>query len=93
MNPLPNDAKLLEPPRQERRRWIKVDVDDDLFARLHVMAAESRMRFQTYLRRSLADSKAYRPTERASERSRSDRHDLGNILTESQGIESAIPTE
>lgn len=49
----------LKPPQQERRRWIKVDIDDDLFAKLHVMAAESRMRFQPYLRRCLSDASPY----------------------------------
>jgi len=49
----------LKPPQQERRRWIKVDIDDDLFAKLHVMAAESRMRFQPYLRQCLSEARRY----------------------------------
>lgn len=41
------------------RRWVKVDVDDELFARLHVLAAQSRMRMQAFLRRYLSDAQAY----------------------------------
>ena len=42
-----------------RRRWIKVDVDDELFAELHIKAAESRLRFLPYLRRCLEEAHAY----------------------------------
>jgi len=42
-----------------RRRWIKVDVDDELFVQLHIRAAESRMRFLPYLRRFLVEARSY----------------------------------
>lgn len=48
-----------EPALRSRRRWVKVDVDEELFARLHVRAAESRMRFLPYLRRFLVEAHAY----------------------------------
>jgi hypothetical protein len=39
-------------PDASRRRWIKVDVDEDLYHPLHIAAAQSRMRitpFQTLI--------------------------------------------
>ena len=42
-----------------RRRWIKVDVEEDVFVSLHLMAAESRMRIQPYLRKFLAEAHSY----------------------------------
>ncbi len=42
-----------------RRRWVKVDVDEEVFDSLHLMAAESRMRIQPYLRRLLAEAWPY----------------------------------
>ena len=42
-----------------RRRWVKVDVDEEVFDSLHLMAAESRMRIQPYLRRFLAEAWPY----------------------------------
>lgn len=44
-----------------RRRWVKVDVDEETFVSLHLKAAESRMRIQPYLRRCLAEVQAYGP--------------------------------
>ena len=35
-----------EPLPEQRRRWVKVDVDEEVFASLHLRAAESRMRIQ-----------------------------------------------
>ena len=48
-----------EPLPKQRRRWVKVDVDEEVFASLHLRAAESRMRIQPYLRRFLAEAKPY----------------------------------
>ena len=42
-----------------RRRWVKVDVEEEVFDSLHLMAAESRMRIQPYLRRFLAEAWPY----------------------------------
>ena len=42
-----------------RRRWVKVDVDEQVFDSLHLMAAQSRMRIQPYLRRFLAEAWSY----------------------------------
>ena len=42
-----------------RRRWVKVDVEEEVFDSLHLMAAESRMRIQPYLRRFLAEAWSY----------------------------------
>lgn len=42
-----------------RRRWVKVDVEEEIFDSLHLMAAESRMRIQPYLRRFLAEAWSY----------------------------------
>lgn len=42
-----------------RRRWVKVDVEEEGFDSLHLMAAESRMRIQPYLRRFLAEAWPY----------------------------------
>jgi hypothetical protein len=39
-----------------RRRWVKVDVDDELFAVLHIRAAESRMRFLPFVRKLLKET-------------------------------------
>jgi hypothetical protein len=44
-----------------RRRWVKVDVDEEVFVSLHQKAAESRMRIQPYLRRFLAEGHSYGP--------------------------------
>ena len=44
-----------------RRRWVKVDVDEEIFVALHLHAAESRMRIQPYLRRFLAEGHSYDP--------------------------------
>jgi len=46
-------------PQRGRRRWVKVDVDEELFARLHIQAAESRMRFLPFIRRFLVEARAY----------------------------------
>jgi len=53
------------PSPKGRRRWIKVDVDDELFTELHIRAAESRMRFLPYLRKFLVEARSYpsRPGE------------------------------
>ncbi len=45
--------------RKTRRRWVKVDVEEEVFDILHLMAAESRMRIQPYLRRFLAEARSY----------------------------------
>ena len=42
-----------------RRRWVKVDVEEEVFDSLHLMAAQSRMRIQPYLRRFLAEAWPY----------------------------------
>ena len=42
-----------------RRRWVKVDVEEEVFDSLHLMAAQSRMRIQPYLRRFLAEACPY----------------------------------
>lgn len=39
-----------------RRRWVKVDVSEVVFDKLHQMATQSRMRVQPYLRRFLAEA-------------------------------------
>ena len=44
-----------------RRRWVKVDVDEEIFVALHLHAADSRMRIQPYLRRFLAEGHSYCP--------------------------------
>jgi hypothetical protein len=41
-----------------RRRWVKVDVDEEVFVSLHQKAAESRMRIMPYLRMFLAEARA-----------------------------------
>lgn len=49
-----------------RRRYVKVDVPEDVFLHLHDMANESRMRFLPYLRRFLQEAWPYRnPSESA----------------------------
>lgn len=83
MNTPTTRNKVLESPPTERQRWVKVAVDDDLFTRLHIMAAESRMRFQAYLRRSLADSRSYRTILPAPDQS-IERPDREHIRTESR---------
>ena len=42
-----------------RRRWVKVDVEEEVFDSLHLMAAQSRMRIQPYLRRFLSEARSY----------------------------------
>ncbi len=42
-----------------RRRWVKVDVTEETFDHLHLVAAQSRMRIQPYLRRFLAEAYPY----------------------------------
>ena len=42
-----------------RRRWVKVDVEEEVFDSLHLMAAQSRMRIQPFLRRYLAEACPY----------------------------------
>jgi hypothetical protein len=79
--------KILRTPRRERLRWVKVAVDDDLFTQLHVMAAESRMRFQAYLRRSLADSRSYRPNLYAPDQKVGERPEREEGRTEKRSIE------
>ena len=37
------------PNGKPRRRWVKVDVDEESFQNLHLMAAHSLMRIQPYL--------------------------------------------
>jgi hypothetical protein len=62
VNPMPNVATPETPnhrPDASRRRWIKVDVDEDLFHHLHVAAAQSRMRITPFLRRYLAEAEPY----------------------------------
>ncbi len=56
-----DDTSIPVPSQGGRRRWVKVDVDDELFARLHIHAAESRMRILAYLRRCLSDARPYQP--------------------------------
>lgn len=54
--PVPESA-----PRntEKRRRWIKVDVEPEVFDDLHLKAAQSRMRIQPYLRRYLSEASPY----------------------------------
>jgi hypothetical protein len=54
--PVPESA-----PRttEKRRRWIKVDVEPEVFDDLHLKAAQSRMRIQPYLRRCLSEARPY----------------------------------
>ena len=47
------------PNGKPRRRWVKVDVDEESFQNLHLMAAHSLMRIQPYLRRFLAEARPY----------------------------------
>ena len=47
------------PNGKPRRRWVKVDVDEESFQNLHLMAANSLMRIQPYLRRFLAEARPY----------------------------------
>lgn len=42
-----------------RRRWVKVDVSEETFDHLHLVAAQSRMRIQPYLRRFLAEAHVF----------------------------------
>ena len=42
-----------------RRRWVKVDVSEETFDHLHLVAAQSRMRIQPYLRRFLSEAHSY----------------------------------
>jgi len=42
-----------------RRRWVKVDVSEETFDHLHLVAAQSRMRIQPYLRRFLAEAQVF----------------------------------
>ena len=49
---------VLTTPVKPKRRWVKVDVDEEVFVSLHQRAAESRMRIQPYLRLFLADARA-----------------------------------
>lgn len=44
---------------KSRRRWVKVDVEEEVFNALHLLAAESRMRIQPFLRRYLAEARSY----------------------------------
>lgn len=53
------DASLNNSKVHPRRRWVKVDVPEDVFDSLHQMAAQSRMRVQPYLRRFLAEAWPY----------------------------------
>lgn len=39
---------------RRRKRWVKVDVDQDVFDRIHIAAARSRLRLLPYLRQVLA---------------------------------------
>lgn len=48
---------------EKRRRWIKVDVEPEVFDDLHLKAAQSRMRIQPYLRRYLSEARPYSSTE------------------------------
>jgi len=58
--PVPESA-----PRttEKRRRWIKVDVEPEVFDDLHLKAAQSRMRIQPYLRRYLTEARSYPKSE------------------------------
>jgi hypothetical protein len=47
------------PTTTKRRRWIKVDVESEVFDDLHLKAAQSRMRIQPYLRRCLSEARPY----------------------------------
>lgn len=46
-----------------RRRWVKVDVSEETFDHLHLVAAQSRMRIQPYLRRFLSEARPYESHE------------------------------
>ena len=48
---------VLSTPVKTKRRWIKVDVDEEVFVSLHQKAAESRMRIMPYLRLFLAEAR------------------------------------
>lgn len=54
--PVPESAP---PTTAKRRRWIKVDVEPEVFDDLHLKAAQSRMRIQPYLRRYLSEAQPY----------------------------------
>ncbi len=54
--PVPHAA---QPTTAKRRRWIKVDVESEVFDDLHLKAAQSRMRIQPYLRRCLSEAESY----------------------------------
>ncbi len=54
--PVPHPA---QPTTAKRRRWIKVDVESEVFDDLHLKAAQSRMRIQPYLRRCLSEAPSY----------------------------------
>ena len=53
-----SQTPVLGSPVKPKRRWVKVDVDEEVFVRLHQRAAESRMRIQPYLRLFLAEARA-----------------------------------
>ncbi len=59
--PTPQNTDI--PQGARRRRWVKVDVEESVFIRLHMNAAESRMRIQPYLRRWLAEARPLTPVE------------------------------
>lgn len=58
--PVPESAPRIT---EKRRRWIKVDVESEVFDDLHLKAAQSRMRIQPYLRRYLSEARPYPVTE------------------------------
>lgn len=53
------DSESAPPTTAKRRRWIKVDVEPEVFDDLHLKAAQSRMRIQPYLRRYLSEAQSY----------------------------------
>lgn len=60
--PVPESAP---PTTAKRRRWIKVDVEPEVFDDLHLKAAQSRMRIQPYLRRYLSEARPSSTTEKS----------------------------
>jgi hypothetical protein len=50
--------------RQEpRRRWVKVDVEEQTFLTMHDCANKSRMRVSTYIRTLLNDANVYHQSD------------------------------
>lgn len=51
--------QVTERTKKSRRRWIKVDVPEDVFIHVHDMANKSRMRLLPYLRRFLREARSF----------------------------------